>query len=171
MGVNREWCRKNKILTIKLLGAFFFFEAFHVMTMYDSSSWHLLLYNIEDPVADIKREESDRKDDPRVLVDDVNVLDLRHRGPYHGSAAFESVQHFRAVTVARRPMTKARPHRRAISARYPKARWELCEVKVVGASAGVVAIPQRSDRRHSNVLELNNVLVSRWWMAVLIGST
>lgn len=55
------------------------------------------LEKVEQPVASVEQQEGDRKHDPRVLVDDVDVLDLRHGGLEHQGAAPDGVQHLGSV--------------------------------------------------------------------------
>lgn len=60
------------------------------------------LQNVEDPVAGVERRKAHRKDDPRVLVDHVDVLDLRDGRLDDGRAAPDRVQHLGPVVTWRR---------------------------------------------------------------------
>lgn len=83
------------------------------------------LQDVEDPVAEVEQQERHGENHPRVLVDDVDVLDRRHRVSDHRRAALDGVQHLWTVAVAGRPVSKTRPHRRPVAACYPKARREF----------------------------------------------
>lgn len=85
----------------------------------------LSLQDVEDPVAEVEQQERHRENHPRVLVDDVDVLDFRHRVPDHRRATFDGVEHLWTVAVAGRPVSKTRPHRRTVAACYSKTRREF----------------------------------------------
>lgn len=57
------------------------------------------LQHVEDPVAGVERRETDREDHPRVLVDHVDVLDLRDGRLDDGRSAPDRVQHLRSVVT------------------------------------------------------------------------
>lgn len=82
----------------------------------------LSLQDVEDPVAEIEQQECHGENHPRVLVDDVDVLDFRHGVPDHGRSALYGVQHLWTVAVAGRPVSKTRSRRRPVAACYPKTR-------------------------------------------------
>lgn len=55
------------------------------------------LEHVEYPVAGVKGSEAHGKDDPRVLVDHVHVLDLRYGRLDDRGAPLDRVQHLRAA--------------------------------------------------------------------------
>jgi hypothetical protein len=140
------------------------------------------LEKIKQPIASVEEKERDRKHDPRVLVDDVDVFDLGHRRLQHQRPLADGVQHFgpvhrvacnKIVINSRGGCPRGRtfrppepqPRRSPVvvgvsgSPRDPEARRELGRVQVAHVGLGVVPVPDGRYGAHAHVLELDDVLV------------
>lgn len=66
----------------------------------NESEWNnfLLSFNyIENPVASIECEETNRKHHTRIFIDDIDIFDFRQRILQHGGTATKGMEHFRPM--------------------------------------------------------------------------
>lgn len=172
---------------VRLVFVFLVFHTVHGGAQASQETAGCKSHEVETPVDGVEHEVGDGKDDPRVLVDLVDVLDARHGGSDGARASSQRLEHARpsreaaATAVVRggsqsgAPVAGARRKSARVvreAARHAERRRELELAVAARRRQRPMPVAQARDRRQPHVVQLDDLLVVRirwirgrwrWW--------